>query len=217
MGKRATLSVSVLGSDLTIMDQHIRMLEDSGCRMIHLDVMDGHFVPNLTFGPDFIRNVKESTKMIVDTHLMITEPEKSLDSYIKAGSDYITVHAEAATHLHYCVKRIKDAGLKAGVALNPATSIGVLDEILPYVDLVLIMSVNPGFSGQEFIRTSVDKIARLSEERKKRKLAFNISVDGGAGLSNASDLKNAGVNMIVSASAFFKSPDKKAFIREIEQ
>ncbi|HAL18255.1 MAG TPA: ribulose-phosphate 3-epimerase [Spirochaetaceae bacterium] len=217
MEKRATLSVSVLGSDLTIMDRHIRMLEESGCRMIHLDVMDGHFVPNLTFGPDFIRNVKESTKMIVDTHLMITEPEKSLDGYIRTGSDYITVHAEAATHLHYCVKRIKDAGLKAGVALNPATSISVLDEILPYVDLVLIMSVNPGFSGQEFIRTSVSKIARLSEERKKRNLGFDISVDGGAGLSNASDLKKAGANLIVSASAFFKSPDKKAFIREIEQ
>ncbi len=216
MEKRATLSVSILGSDLTIMDQHIKLLEDVGCRMIHLDVMDGHFVPNLTFGPDFVRNVKERTRLLVDTHLMISNPEQTLESYIKTGSDYITVHAEAATHLHYCVKRIKDAGLKAGVALNPATSLSVLDEILPFVDLVLIMSVNPGFSGQEFIKTSIDKISRLNEEKKRRKLAFDISVDGGAGLSNAAELKKAGVSLMVSASAFFKSADKKAFVREIE-
>lgn len=216
MNKKCFLSPSILSADFSRLANELAVVEKSGCQYVHLDVMDGAFVPNITFGAPVIKAMRPTSKLIFDTHLMIEKPERYIEDFASSGSDYITVHVESTYHLHSCIKSIHSLGKKAGVSLNPATSLSTLDEILPFVELVLIMSVNPGFGGQSFIETSVDKIKRLDNIRKEKGYNFLINVDGGVNDKNAKTLIDAGANLLVSGSAFFNSKDKNKFRDSIE-
>jgi len=193
------------------------MLNESDTDYIHVDVMDGNYVPNLTIGPPIIENIKEISKKPLDVHLMIIDPDKHIDSYIKSGASILTVHYEACTHLNRTINYTKDRGVKAGVALNPHTPVGVLEEILPYTDLVLIMTVNPGFGGQEFINSSFNKIRKLKDLIIKHNYNTLIEIDGGADLSNAAELINAGVDIIVAGTAIFHSNDPLSVISSFKK
>jgi len=199
----AILAPSFLAADIWRVAEQVGSLEQVGCEYLHLDVMDGHFVPNISFGAPFIKSLRPHTRMIFDTHLMVEEPERFLDDFAGAGADIITVHAEACRHLHRVVQKIKDLGINAGVAVNPATPISVLSDILPDVDLVLLMSVNPGFGGQSFIEGSLHKLRRLCSMRAKRGLTFVIEVDGGITKNNVVKLAEAGAELLVAGSAIF--------------
>jgi len=179
--------------------------------------MDGHFVPNITFGPKMVADIRKLTKLPLDVHLMISEPEKYVDEFVKAGADWVSVHFEASNHLNRLVSQVRDAGAKAGVAINPATPVNVLEEILPYIDFVLLMSVNPGFGGQKFIKTSVEKAKKLSGMIKKMELDVMIEMDGGIGPANIKILSDAGVNVFVAGNAVFGAPDPAAVIAEMKK
>ncbi|MBN2050080.1 MAG: ribulose-phosphate 3-epimerase [Spirochaetales bacterium] len=198
---------SLLSADFTDVASAVRLVEHSGCPWLHLDIMDGHFVPNLTFGPKMIRDIKKITGLFLDAHLMISNPESSLDSYIDAGSDAVTIHYESLIHVHRILSRIKERGVYAGISFVPSTPVETLHEILPLVDLVLVMSVNPGFGGQVFIPGSLEKIRYLADYRREQKLSYRISVDGGVHRGNAADLLRAGVDILVAGSAFFNAPN----------
>ncbi|GAB4405969.1 MAG: ribulose-phosphate 3-epimerase [Thermodesulfovibrionales bacterium] len=177
--------------------------------MLHIDIMDGHFVPNITIGPFIVEAIKKATHLPLDVHLMIEEPDSFIKDFIKAGSDYLTVHIEASVHLHRTIHWIKDSGVKAGVSLNPATPIWNLDNILPDIDLVLLMSVNPGFGGQEFIPRVLEKIKMLREVITERAVPALIEVDGGINSHNAKEVADAGADILVMGSAFFNSGNYK--------
>ncbi len=193
------------------------MITRAGADILHLDVMDGHFVPNITFGPKMVADIRKLTKLPLDVHLMISEPEKYVDEFVKAGADWVSVHFEASNHLNRLVSQVRDAGAKAGVAINPATPVNVLEEILPYIDFVLLMSVNPGFGGQKFIKTSVEKAKKLSGMIKKMELDVMIEMDGGIGPANIKILSDAGVNVFVAGNAVFGAPDPAAVIAEMKK
>ena len=178
--------------------------------------MDGQFVPNLTFGAPVVSKIRKVTKMFFDCHLMVNNPENYINDFVKAGADLITVHAEATLHLHRLVQQIKEAGLKAGVSLNPGTPLGSIEEILPFVDLVLIMSVNPGFGGQAFIPTCLDKIKRLKAMQQNLNLTFDIQVDGGVTEQNAQQVTAAGANVLVAGSAIYNSADMVKTIKVLK-
>jgi len=203
----AILAPSFLSADIWRVAEQVGSLEQAGCEYLHLDVMDGHFVPNISFGASYIKSLRSHTRMIFDRHLMVEEPERFLEDFADAGADIITVHAEACRHLHRVVQKIKDLGLNAGVAVNPATPISVLSDILPDVDLVLLMSVDPGFGGQSFIEGSLSKLRRLSSMRAKRSLTFVIEVDGGVTKNNVMKLAEAGAELLVAGSAVFGQAD----------
>ena len=184
--------------------------------MIHCDVMDGHFVPNITFGPLLVKSLKKITKLPLDVHLMINSPDKFLEDFISAGASYVTVHIEEVIHIHRTIQKIKDLGVKAGVAINPGTSISSLSSILQFVDLLLIMTVNPGFGGQAFIGEMLTKIEEVYRLRKEMKLNFQIEIDGGINSSNIGLISNAGCDIFVVGSSIFKSDNISAAAAELK-
>lgn len=211
------IAPSVLSADFSRIGADIDMITRAGADILHLDVMDGHFVPNITFGPKMVADIRKLTKLPLDVHLMISEPEKYVDEFVKAGADWVSVHFEASKHLNRLVNQVRDAGAKAGVVINPATPVNVLEEILPYIDFVLLMSVNPGFGGQKFIKTSVEKAKKLSEMIKKMGLDVMIEMDGGIGPANIKMLSDAGVNVFVAGNAVFGATDPAAVIAEMKK
>ena len=211
------IAPSILSADFMRLGDEIRAVEESGADMIHLDVMDGHFVPNITIGPAIVEAIRGITSLPLDVHLMIEDPDKFLGDFIRAGADFITVHQEASTHLHRTVFWIRESGIKAGVSLNPATPVWSLEHILPDLDMVLIMSVNPGFGGQEFIPATLDKIRALRTMNAQRGLSVSIEVDGGVKLSNARDIADAGADILVMGSAFFGSGDYGQIISRMRE
>jgi ribulose-phosphate 3-epimerase len=209
---RIRIAPSILASDFSRLGDEIRAAEAAGADSIHVDVMDGRFVPNITIGPMVVAAVRKVTKLPLDVHLMIVEPERYIDAFAEAGADLLTVHAEATPHLHRLVQHIRSLGKRAGVALNPHTPLSPLDVILPDLSLVLVMSVNPGFGGQQFIEAVVPKIRALRDEITRRKLNVDIEVDGGITPETSRIVVDAGANVLVAGSAVFKAPDYRQAI-----
>lgn len=201
------IAPSILSADFGRLAEEVRAVEAAGADVIHVDVMDGRFVPNITIGPLVVRAVRAATRLPLDVHLMIVEPERYLEDFARAGADSITVHLEASPHLHRTVQHIKSLGKKAAVALNPHTSLDGLDIVLPDLDMVLIMSVNPGFGGQKFIEAVVPKIAALRATVQRRGLATDIEVDGGVAPDTVARVVGAGANVLVAGSAIFGAPN----------
>jgi ribulose-phosphate 3-epimerase len=203
---RVKIAPSILSADFTRLGEHIREAEAGGADWIHVDVMDGHFVPNITIGPLIAAAAKRSTSLPVDVHLMIEKPERYLAAFAEAGADYLTVHVETSPHLHRTVQQIRELGAKPGVTLNPATPAESLEEILPYVDLVLVMSVNPGFGGQSYIPTSTARIAKIRRMLDERGLAHvELQVDGGVAPDTAAEVARAGASCVVAGSAVYNA------------
>ena len=210
------IAPSILAADLSNLAQQIRFAEIGGADIIHCDIMDGKFVPNITFGPIVVKAVKRTTKLPIDVHLMIEDPDNFIEDFISAGADYISVHQEEVVHLHRTITRIKELGAKAGVVLNPATPVSTLSDILEYIDFVLIMSVNPGFGGQVFIESSIKKIIQLSELRSKMNLSFQIEIDGGIDSKNIKRVSDAGCDMFVVGSSIFNQDNISAATTELK-
>ncbi len=203
---RVEILPSILSADFRILGQQIAEVDEAGADAIHVDVMDGRFVPNITIGPLLVEAARRSTRLPLDVHLMIVEPERYLEDFAKAGADVLLVHQEACPHLHRTVQQIKSLGRKAGVVLNPATPPGTLEDILPELDQILVMSVNPGFGGQSFIESSVEKVRRLKRMLDERGLGTPIEIDGGVGPDNAAKVAAAGATLLVAGSSVFKAP-----------
>lgn len=201
------LAPSILSADFSRLVEQVGEVENAGADIIHVDVMDGHFVPNISFGADVMKSLIGKTNMPFDVHLMIEEPDRHLEDFMCADTRYITVHQEACVHLNRTLRHIRDIGARAGVAVNPATPLSQLECILDDVDMVLIMSVNPGFGGQKFIESSIEKIRMLKEIREKRDKKFEIEVDGGITLDNIKRIRDAGATVFVAGSSVFKSAD----------
>jgi ribulose-phosphate 3-epimerase len=210
--RRILIAPSILSSDFGRLGEEIRAISAAGADYIHLDVMDGHFVPNLTIGPMIVEAVRRHTEVPLDVHLMISNPDSFLDDFAAAGADLIGVHAEVCTHLHRTVERIRELGKKPCVVLNPATPIGAVTHVLDMVAMVLIMSVNPGFGGQQFIAATLPKMTALRDEIAARGLDVDIEVDGGVKVDNVDVVTAAGANVIVSGSGIFRTPDYAATI-----
>ncbi len=194
---------SILAADFTRLGEQVAQVESAGARMLHVDVMDGHFVPNLTLGPPVVASLRKATDLILDLHLMIEDPDRFAPIFIEAGANQILVHQEACRNLDRTLHMIRDHGAKAGVVINPATPVAVLDEVLEIVDSVLVMSVNPGFGGQEFIPNSLRKVRQLAVLRRERRLQFAIEIDGGITLENVADAIQAGVDWVVAGTSIF--------------
>lgn len=207
------IAPSILSADFTRLGEEIRAVEAAGADWIHADIMDGHFVPNITFGPMVVEAVRRVTRLPIDVHLMISEPERYIADFAKAGADYISVHVETCIHLHRTVQLIRDAGARPGVVLNPATPLEALQWILEYTDLVLVMSVNPGFGGQAFISNSIEKIQRLRQMITEKRLTTLIEIDGGVSDKTIGNIAAAGADVFVAGSAIFGSRDYAAAIR----
>ena len=207
MAKQIYIAPSILAADFARLAEEVGAVERGGADMLHVDVMDGHFVPNLTIGPPIVEALRKVTKLPLDVHLMMTNADAFIAEFAAAGADYLTVHVEACPHLHRTVQSIKERGVKAGVTLNPATSLGTLDEIVADVDLVLIMSVNPGFGGQQFIPSSLHKIASARQLIDRTRSRALLSVDGGVKPDNATQVLDAGADILVAGSAIFSSRD----------
>ena len=204
------LSPSILSADFGTLRDDLRVLEEAGTKYLHFDMMDGDFVPNISFGMPVIQSVRKDNHCFFDVHMMVSEPGRYIDAVADAGADGITVHQEACTHLDRTLQQIRERGLKAGVALNPATPISTLDCVLPMLDLVLIMSVNPGFGGQKLIPYTIEKIRALRKRADALGLALNIGIDGGVTLDNVQEIKDAGANFFIAGSAVFKPRERMA-------
>ena len=211
------ISVSILSADFTNLKEEIKIVENAGADIIHCDIMDGNFVPNISFGQSIINQINKITELPLDIHLMIDEPVKYINDFADAGADYISVHFENNFHLDRLIHYIKDFGIKAGVALNPATPVNVLKEIFSEIDFVMLMSVNPGFGGQEFIPYTISKIKELDDIRKKGKYNFQIEVDGGIGLDNLKEVSVAGCDIIVCGASIYKSSDKSKSLKRMKE
>jgi ribulose-phosphate 3-epimerase len=207
------IAPSILSANFARLEEEIRAVEEAGADLIHVDVMDGHFVPNITIGPVVVKAIRNVTRLPLDVHLMITEPSNYVPEFIKAGADMLTVHAEACTHLHRTVQQIKDLGIDAGVALNPHQPLDVLEYILEELDYVLLMSVNPGFGGQVFIDAVLQKITQLREMIREKGVDVIIEVDGGVKVENTRNVTRAGAEMLVAGSAIFGTEDYKTTIQ----
>ena len=203
--KKIQISPSILSADFSQLGNEIKRLEEGGADLIHVDVMDGHFVPNLTIGPPVIKALKKNCSIKFDVHLMISPVHKFIDAYSDAGADIITIHPEATEDLSASIKKIKDLGKKVGVSLNPKTKVNVIDNYLDQIDLVLIMSVNPGFGGQKFMPEVLEKIKKLKIIQKERNIDFDIEIDGGINFENSKIAIEAGANILVSGTTIFKS------------
>lgn len=213
------LAPSILSADFAVLGQQVGQLSEAGAQYVHIDVMDGTFVPSISFGLPVIRSIRPVSGRIFDVHLMIEEPVRYVKEFVQAGADLITVHAEACRHLDRTVQSIRELGKKVGVALNPATDLGCLDYILPRVDMVLLMTVNPGFGGQRFIPYCMDKIRALRRQIEARGLEVDIEVDGGITLDNVGEVLEAGANVIVAGSAVFHGDieeNVKAFLERMK-
>jgi len=212
---RVLIAPSILSCDFRNLEREIREVDEGGCDLIHIDVMDGHFVPNLTVGPMIVEAIRSITGKPLDCHLMVEKPHLFIREFVKAGADILTVHVESDFHILRTIEVIKGEGKKAGITLNPGTSISVLEEILPYVDLVLVMTVNPGFGGQTFIPSMYRKVRRAKELIRKAERDILLEVDGGVKASNAKALVDSGANILVMGSEIFGSENYKEKIREI--
>ena len=211
------LAPSILSADFGHLAEDVKKIEEGGADYIHVDVMDGHFVPNISFGAPVMKCLNGKTGLPYDVHLMIENPDMYIDDFVTPQTEYITVHQEACVHLHRTIQNIKSKGVKAGVSINPATPVSTLECILPDVDLVLIMSVNPGFGGQKFIPGALEKVRELAEIKRAKNLDFVIEIDGGITLDNISEVMEAGVEMAVAGSAVFKAEDVAGRVREFKR
>lgn len=207
---------SILSADFARLGEEIAKVERGGARMLHVDVMDGHFVPNLTLGPPVVKSIRKITSLTLDLHLMIEDPDTYAPIFIEAGADQVSVHYEAATHLDRTLRLIQSMGAKAGVVLNPATPVGVLEDVIDVLDYVLVMSVNPGYGGQQFIPNALNKIRRLGDIRRERRLGFAIEIDGGVSNTNIEAIVEAGCNWLVAGSHVFLSADPTATVKEMQ-
>jgi len=214
--KQKKISPSLLSADFVNLERDIKMLEEGGAHLLHVDVMDGHFVPNITIGPPVVAAINKVASIPLDVHLMIENPGDYVDDFIKAGADYLTVHVEAAPHLHRVLQQIQAQGVKAGVSLNPHTPVSSIENVLDVLDMVLIMSVNPGFGGQSFIPQALNKVKQVKQMLKEHgKEHIEIEIDGGVKLDNIKDIADAGVDVFVSGSGIFKAEDPKDMIQEM--
>ena len=210
------IAPSILSADLANLSQQLRYVEIGGADWVHCDIMDGHFVPNLTFGPIMVNAVKRSTHLPLDVHLMIENADEFLEDYINAGADYLTVHQEAVVHLNRAINRIKELGAKAGISINPSTPVDTLQDTAEFTDLILIMSVNPGFGGQSFISNSLKKVKELVKLRNELKAHFLIEIDGGMSKDTIVEASKAGVDVFVVGSSIFKSDNISAATAELK-
>ncbi len=216
-GRTIDIAPSILSADFSRLNEEIEAVERGGATILHVDVMDGHFVPNLTVGLPVVKSLAKATTLAIDAHLMISEPGRYAEQFVAAGARMVSVHVEADAHLHRTLAAIRDAGAQAGVVINPATPVESLSEALPYADYVLVMSVNPGFGGQRFIDTSVEKVRRLRNLIAEKQLPTRIEIDGGIDLDNIASVVDAGAEIIVSGSAIFGTKDPEAAVRGMRE
>lgn len=209
------IAPSILSADFTRLGEEIKAVKAGGANVLHVDVMDGQFVPNITIGLPVVRSIRKMTDMTIDTHLMIVDPGRYAAEFVEAGADMVSVHVEADHHLHRTLSSIKDAGGKAGIAINPATPLVDLEEALPFADFILLMSVNPGFGGQSFIETSIDKLRRLSAMIEGRGLDTKIEIDGGIDLENISTIVESGAEIVVAGSAVFGKGEPEKAVKQL--
>lgn len=215
MSDRILMAPSILSADFTRLGEAVKLMEDAGADLIHVDVMDGHFVPNLTIGPPVVKALKRIAKVPLDVHLMIDNADAAVGWYLDAGADIVVVHVEACNHLHRVVQTIREAGALPGVSLNPGTSVSMLEAILPELDVVLVMSVNPGFGGQAFIPSSAEKIREIREMARAMGASPRIAVDGGIDVHTAPVVAEAGANILIAGSAIFCADDPATALSEI--
>lgn len=209
------IAPSILSADFTRLADEIAAVEAGGASVLHVDVMDGHFVPNITIGLPVVKSLRKATKLTIDTHLMIEEPNRYAVKFVEAGADMVSVHVEADVHLQRTLVAIREAGAKAGIAINPATPLSALEEALPYADFVLLMSVNPGFGGQSFIPTSMDKLRRLKRMISDRGLDVKIEIDGGIDAANIAEVVASGAEIIVAGSAVYGRGNATESVKEL--
>lgn len=217
MGTKIEIAPSILSANFSKLADEIKKVEDAGARILHLDVMDGHFVPNITIGPPVVASIRKCTRMILDVHLMIEHPERFIEDFIRAGADWISVHVEADRHLDRTLNFLKEKGVRPGVALNPATPLDTLAEVLHLLDYVLIMTVNPGFGGQKFIPSALKKIRKLRELRHSGAYQGRIEVDGGIDSAKLPDVLKAGADIIVAGSAVFGQQNASEAVLEMKR
>ena len=215
--ERIEIAPSVLAADFARLGEEILAVETGGADLIHFDVMDGHFVPNLTIGIPVLESLRKATRLPIDVHLMIENPEMYIDAFVRAGGNRVLVHQEATVHLDRALAMIREAGAEAGAVINPATPVATLDEVLDIVDYVLVMSVNPGFGGQRFIPKALEKVGQLSRKKRERGLQFPIEIDGGVTKENVADVAHAGVEWIVAGSSVFHTVNPAAAFEEMQQ
>ncbi|QIB69952.1 ribulose-phosphate 3-epimerase [Aminipila butyrica] len=208
------LAPSILSADFSRLGEQVHLIEKAGAQVIHVDVMDGHFVPNISYGATVMKSLCGKTALPFDVHLMIENPDQYIEDFVTDQTEFIVVHQEACPHLHRTIQHIKSLGVKAGVSINPGTSLSTLDFILEEVDLVLVMSVNPGFGGQKFIPSSLAKVEALKQIKDMHGLNYEIEIDGGIGLDNVKEVIDAGVELVVAGSAVFGAPDVEARVKE---
>lgn len=216
-GRTIDIAPSILSADFSRLGEEIEAVTRGGATILHVDVMDGHFVPNLTVGLPVVKSLASKTNLPIDAHLMISDPGQYAQQFVAAGAKMVSVHVEADAHLHRTLASIRAGGAQAGVVLNPATPVETLAEALPFADYVLVMSVNPGFGGQKFITTSVDKVRRLRRLIDERQLRTRIEIDGGIDLDNIASVVEAGAEIIVAGSAIFGSPDPEIAVKELRE
>jgi ribulose-phosphate 3-epimerase len=209
------IAPSILSADFGRLAEEVRLIEEGGAKIVHFDVMDGQFVPNITIGLPVLESLRKTTEAKIDVHLMIEEPSRYVEKFVEAGADMVSVHVEADRHLQRTLTIIREAGGQAGVAVNPATSLASVEEALPFADYVVLMSVNPGFGGQKFISTSIDKLRRLKSMIDDRNLQTRIEIDGGVGVSNIAEVVKAGANIIVAGSAVFSGGQPTKAVKEL--
>ena len=211
------IAPSILSADFSKLGEEINTVVTAGADLVHIDVMDGQFVPNITLGSPVVAALRKTTKTPFDVHLMVENPENQIDAFAKAGADIITFHAEAAKHMHRIVQSIKEHNIKVGIALNPGTSLALIEEVLPDLDMVLLMTVNPGFGGQKFIPSVLDKIERLRDIIDTNEFNIDIEVDGGINLDTAKQVIEAGANILVAGSAIYNADNMKQMISDLKQ
>ena len=211
------IAPSILSADFSRLGEQIKTVERAGASLLHVDVMDGRFVPNITVGLPVVRAISRATQLPIDAHLMIVEPARYVESFVEAGAHMVSIHIEADPHVHRTLTAIRAAGAQAGIAINPATSLAALEEAIKFVDFVLVMSVNPGFGGQEFISSSLDKVRRLRKMLDERGLKARIEIDGGIDQDNVAEVAGAGAEIIVSGSAIFGASDPAVALRELRE